>query len=91
MSDSRVSEQALVDSVEPAHHPRNKPCTLCGIPRPVLVRCQIDDSGTWHFVCPGKCWRDVSGGVQDAKGHQAEHPHYRYGGMCESIGNTRWR
>jgi len=59
----------------------DKPCTLCGTPRPVLVRCQIDANGVWNFVCPGKCWRSVSGGVEDAIGYEAEHPHYRYGGM----------
>lgn len=59
----------------------DKPCTLCGTPRSVLVRCQIDETGRWHFVCPGKCWISVSGGVEDAKGFKAEHPHYRYGGM----------
>jgi len=42
-----------------------KPCTLCQQPRNVLVRCQIDSSGAWNFVCPGKCWRRVSGGVVD--------------------------
>lgn len=59
----------------------DKPCTLCGIPRQVLVRCQIDETDKWHFVCPGKCWHSVSGGVEDAKGLKDEYPHYRYGGM----------
>lgn len=59
----------------------DKPCTLCATPRSVLVRCQIDETGKWHFVCPGKCWHSVSGGVEDARGHEKEHPHYRYGGM----------
>lgn len=65
-------------------HSHNKPCTLCQTPRPVLVRCQIDESGKWHFVCPGKCWKSVSGGEIDAKGHENEFPHYRYGGMCKA-------
>ena len=59
----------------------DKPCTLCETPRSVLVRCQIDDTGKWHFLCPGKCWHSVSGGIEDAKGHEKEHPYYRYGGM----------
>ncbi|KAF1920871.1 hypothetical protein BDU57DRAFT_439706 [Ampelomyces quisqualis] len=58
-----------------------KSCTLCHTPRPVLVRCQIDESAHWHFVCPGACWRSVSGGVEDAKGLEGEFPWYRYGGM----------
>lgn len=62
-------------------HPHNKPCTLCHTPRPVLVRCQIDDSGTWHMVCPGNCWKSVSGGMEDARGREEEFPWYRYGGM----------
>ncbi|KAI5366612.1 hypothetical protein Slin14017_G042520 [Septoria linicola] len=62
----------------------NKPCTLCNTPRPVLVRCQIDESGKWHMVCPGECWRSVSGGQEDAKGFKTEFPHYRYGGMWKN-------
>jgi len=60
-----------------------KPCSLCATPRDVLIRCQTDSSGTWHFVCPGKCWQSVSGGVIDGdldKGHE----HYRYGGMWKN-------
>ncbi|KAK4999703.1 hypothetical protein LTR66_001299 [Elasticomyces elasticus] len=53
-----------------------KACTQCSAPRDVLVRCQIDETGSWHFVCPGKCWKRVSGGVEDG---DAEHPLYRYG------------
>lgn len=66
----------------------DKPCTICGTPRSVLVRCQIDESGMWHFVCPGKCWTSVSGGVEDAKGFESDHPHYRYGGMVSGAGLT---
>lgn len=62
----------------------NKPCTLCGQSRAVLVRCQIDDSGRWHLICPGKCWKSVSGGQEDARGFEAEYPHYRYGGMWKN-------
>jgi hypothetical protein len=62
-----------------------KQCTLCATPRPILVRCQIDETAQWHFVCPGKCWKEVSGGVEDAKGLEGEFPWYRYGGMVRSI------
>ncbi len=60
-----------------------KPCTLCNTRRPVLVRCQIDSSGIWHFVCPGACWRGVSGGEIDGDG-SAEHRYYKYGGMWKN-------
>ncbi|CAK4030840.1 hypothetical protein AB675_8021 [Lecanosticta acicola] len=62
----------------------DKPCTMCGTPRPVLVRCQIDESKTWNFICPGDCWKKVSGGVEDARGFEDEFPHYRYGGMWKN-------
>lgn len=60
-----------------------KPCTLCAEPRDVLVRCQIDDTGKWHFVCPGRCWKQVSGGVIDGDKSE-EHQWYRYGGMWKN-------
>lgn len=63
-----------------------KECTLCHTLRQVLVRCQIDETQQWHFVCPGKCWKSVSGGVEDAKGLEGQYPYYRYGGMvCEAL------
>lgn len=79
-----------ISSMSDSH---NKPCTLCGTSRPVLVRCQIDDSGKWHMVCPGQCWKSVSGGQEDAKGFEDEYPHYRYGGMWKvrSAGIATWR
>lgn len=58
-----------------------KPCTVCNTPRDVLVRCQIDESGQWHFVCPGACWKAVSGGVIDG---DDQHIYYRYGGMWKN-------
>lgn len=60
-----------------------KPCTLCHTPRDVLVRCQIDESGNWHFLCPGSCWKKVSGGVIDGD-NSDEHKFYRYGGMWKN-------
>ena len=38
-------------------------------------------STPWLFVCPGKCWRSVSGGAVDG---DAEHKGYRYGGMWKN-------
>ncbi|KAJ8058802.1 hypothetical protein OCU04_011790 [Sclerotinia nivalis] len=61
--------------------PYSKPCTICHIPRDVLIRCQIDQTKKWHFVCAGKCWKDVSGGKVDGDG---KHPEYRYGGMWKN-------
>ncbi|KUJ18767.1 uncharacterized protein LY89DRAFT_557121, partial [Mollisia scopiformis] len=58
-----------------------KPCTLCQQPRNVLIRCQIDATRQWHFVCPGKCWRSVSGGTPDG---DADHRDYRYGGTWKN-------
>ncbi|KAK5725166.1 hypothetical protein LTR17_013202 [Elasticomyces elasticus] len=60
-----------------------KPCTLCKTPRDVLIRCQIDESGVWNFVCTGACWKQVSGGVVDGDG-APEHKWYRYGGMWKN-------
>ena len=60
-----------------------KPCTLCEKPRDVLVRCQIDDTARWHFVCPGTCWQSVSGGKIDGDGAE-DHRFYRYGGMWKN-------
>ncbi|KAF1957684.1 hypothetical protein CC80DRAFT_48975 [Byssothecium circinans] len=58
-----------------------KDCTLCSKPRDVLVRCQLGETQQWHFVCPGACWKSVSGGVEDARGMEGQFPWYRYGGM----------
>lgn len=59
-------------SISPSQH--RKPCDLCKARKDVLVRCQIDDTLKWHFVCPGKCWKSVSGGEIDGP----EKPFYRY-------------
>ena len=60
-----------------------KECTLCNKLQDVLVRCQIDETGKWNFVCVGKCWKQVSGGIID--GDKAEeHKYYRYGGMWKN-------
>ena len=54
-----------------------KSCDLCSRGVDLLIRCQIDESRAWKMVC-GKCWNGVSGGVPDG---DAQHPHYRYGGL----------
>lgn len=58
----------------------SKPCSICHGPRNVLIRCQIDATQKWHFVCTGKCWNEVSGGKVDGPGY----PNYRYGGMWKN-------
>jgi hypothetical protein len=65
------------------HSPQKmtKLCTLCSTQRDILIRCQIDETQKWHFVCPGACWKSVSGGVEDAKGFEGKYPYYKYGGM----------
>lgn len=64
---------------EPSKH--SKPCTLCSQPRDGLIRCQIDSTKKWNFICPGKCWKEVSGGTPDG---DERHPLYRYGGMWKN-------
>lgn len=79
-SEIRRANMTKQSAVEKDHR---KPCTLCQKPRDVLVRCQIDDTGKWHFVCPGTCWKTVSGGVVDGDKSE-DHVHYRYGGMWKN-------
>jgi hypothetical protein len=61
-----------------------KPCTLCSKSQPILVKCQIDSTGSRQLVCPGKCWKFVSGGTVDAAGHQDEFPYYRSGSVLKN-------
>lgn len=58
-----------------------KPCDLCHASNDVLVRCTIDKSSVWYFVCTKSCWQKVSGGAIDGN---PDHPYYRYGGMWKS-------
>lgn len=61
--------------------PHSKPCDLCQRSRNVLIRCQIDETRKWHFICTGKCWTQVSGGEVEGDG---KHPFYKYGGMWKN-------
>lgn len=63
----------------------SKPCSLCQKPKDVLIRCQIDDTKKWHFICTGACWTRVSGGVVDGDG---SNKWYRYGGMWKNKHET---
>merc|ERR1740130_447313 len=59
---------------------KSKPCDLCSKAVDLLVRCQVDASEQWRMVC-GRCWKGVSGGMPDG---DADHPHYRYGGLWKN-------
>lgn len=65
-------------SVSPSAY--RKPCDLCHAPKDVLVRCRIDETQDWHFVCTSKCWKEVSGDVIDGP----DHADYKYGGMWKN-------
>ena len=54
---------------------------MCNTPSDVLVRCQIDDTAVWRFVCTKRCWKQVSGGVVDGS---MDRPSYKYGGMWKN-------
>ena len=58
----------------------SKPCGACAAPSDLLIRCQTDSTGKWSMLC-GKCWKTASGGVTDG---DADHPHYRYGGLWKN-------
>ena len=57
-----------------------KACDGCGARVDLLIRCQTDASRAWTMRC-GKCWKVASGGVPDG---DADHPHYRYGGLWKN-------
>lgn len=57
-----------------------KNCDMCTKGVDLLVRCQVDETKAWKMVC-GRCWKDVSGGKTDG---DADHPHYRYGGLWKN-------
>mmetsp|Transcript_165345 Transcript_165345/g.525437 ORF Transcript_165345/g.525437 Transcript_165345/m.525437 type:complete len:372 (+) Transcript_165345:76-1191(+) len=59
---------------------KRKPCDICERPVDLLVRCTCDASGKWRMLC-GRCWTVASGGVPDG---DADHPHYRYGGLWKN-------
>jgi len=59
---------------------KRKPCDKCSRRVDLLIRCRIDISQKWFMLC-GRCWKDASGGVPDG---DAEHPHYKYGGLWKN-------
>ena len=71
--------KALKRSKSPSAY--RKPCDLCHALNDVLVRCTIDDTSVWFFVCTKSCWRKVSGGEIDGT---PDYPCYKYGGMWKN-------
>ena len=69
------------DDDPPAADDGKKRCDGCGKPVDLLIRCQVDASRRWRMLCGGKCWKDASGGIPDG---DANHPHYRYGGLWKN-------
>merc|ERR1712194_874393 len=63
---------------------KKKSCDSCARKVDLLIRCTCDESGAWRMLC-GKCWKDASGGVPDG---DADHPHYRYGGLWKNRSAT---
>lgn len=59
---------------------KRKPCEDCGRLVDLLVRCTRDSSQQWCMLC-GRCWKSASGGIPDG---DADHPHYRYGGIWKN-------
>ena len=93
--DPQVAEEVLSSPIDPQDQSASskpqkrskspsayrKPCDLCHTPNDVLVRCGIDDTFKWYFVCTNKCWKKVSGGMTDG---DLGHPFYKYGGMWKN-------
>mmetsp|Transcript_14177 Transcript_14177/g.23447 ORF Transcript_14177/g.23447 Transcript_14177/m.23447 type:complete len:332 (+) Transcript_14177:3-998(+) len=63
---------------------KQKPCGECSKQVDLLVRCTTDESQQWRMLC-GRCWAKASGGVPDG---DADHPHYRYGGLWKNRAAT---
>ncbi len=58
-----------------------KKCDMCLNSVDLLIRCMYEEGQTeWKMVC-GRCWKVASGGVVDG---DANHPHYRYGGLWKN-------
>ena len=72
-------DAAKAQAKEPS--PFSKPCSLCQRRRDVLIRCQIDESKQWSFLCPGKCWRSVTGGTTHPSDYNRQ---YVYGGTWKN-------
>lgn len=59
---------------------KQKPCDECTRHVDLLIRCTSNESQQWQMLC-GRCWGKASGGVPDG---DADHPHYRYGGLWKN-------
>ncbi|GLC46281.1 hypothetical protein PLESTF_001774700 [Pleodorina starrii] len=74
-AEKRAERQGLGDPAK-----GRKPCSLCGRPRDLLIRCQVDATLSWQMAC-GKCWLEASGGEVDGA---VQKPYYRYGGLWKN-------
>jgi len=80
----KAQRRALRAGVIEAVASKQRPCQECDVCVDLLVRCAIDESQQWRMLC-GRCWTKASGGVPDG---DANHPHYRYGGLWKNRAAT---
>jgi len=76
----KAAKRAQRSSSPGAVAAKQKPCDECERPVDLLIRCTSDSSQQWNMLC-GRCWKGASGGVPDG---DADHPHYRYGGIWKN-------
>lgn len=79
-SERRAQRSGCADAANAKH----KPCDECNKPVDLLIRCTTDEFQQWRMLCGG-CWKKASGGVPDG---DADHPHYRYGGLWKNRAAT---
>lgn len=60
-----------------------KPCNKCGTLCDVLVRCRPTNQSQWQFLCPSRCWTQITGGIPDGN-LAAKEAGYVYGGMWKN-------
>jgi hypothetical protein len=80
----KAERRAQRNGVADAVASKQKLCHECARGADLLVRCTVDASQKWHMLC-GRCWTKASGGVPDG---DANHPHYRYGGLWKNRAAT---
>lgn len=76
----KAERRAQRECASAAVDAKRKPCEVCGRLVDLLVRCTHDSSQKWCMLC-GRCWKTASGGITDG---DADHPHYRYGGLWKN-------
>lgn len=71
------SSTTIPASSDPSNPSTDNNCNENENDQPVLK------PNAWHFVCPGSCWKRVSGGVIDGDLKEGREG-YRYGGMWKN-------